>query len=159
MSGVLCTWQGLQSGVVFFLSAVYPLGKMPVCRVFNYLSCQGHACCQNAGLQQISGDLYRWPKSPPQTFSLCTRLIISFRVNWRDKLLWRYVLGSFFFFYLLFCLPVNEIYHRNKAYMIVYLFPESAKDIKDLNVIILGSERENSSSSRWRNNKQFRYVG
>lgn len=32
--------------------------------------------------------------------------------------------------------------------MIVYLFPESAKDIKDLNVIILGSERENSSSSR-----------
>lgn len=56
--------------------------------------------------------------------------------------------GVFFFFYLLFCLPVNEIYHRNKAYMIVYLFPESAKDIKDLNVIILGSERENSSSSR-----------
>lgn len=32
--------------------------------------------------------------------------------------------------------------------MIVYLFPESAKDIKDLNVIILGSERENSNSSR-----------
>lgn len=77
MSGVLCTWQGLQSGVVFFLSAAYPLGKMPVCRVFNYLSCQEHACCKNVGLQQVPGDLYRWPRSPSHTFSLSTGLIIS----------------------------------------------------------------------------------
>lgn len=75
MSGILCAWQGLQSEVLFFLSAAYPLGKMPVCRAFNYLSCQGHACCQNAGLQQISGDLYRRPRSS-HTISLCTRLII-----------------------------------------------------------------------------------
>lgn len=33
MSGVLCTWQGLQSGAVFFFSAAHPLGKMPVCSV------------------------------------------------------------------------------------------------------------------------------
>lgn len=77
MSGVLCTWQGLQSGVVFFLSAAYPLGKMPVCRLFNYLSCQEHACCKNVGLQQIPGDLYRRPRSPSHTFSLSTGLIIS----------------------------------------------------------------------------------
>lgn len=77
MSRVLCTWQGLQSGAVFFLSAAYPLGKTPVCRVFNYLSCQEHACCQNVSLQQIPGDLYRGPQSPAHTLISSIGLIIS----------------------------------------------------------------------------------
>lgn len=77
MRGVLCTWQGLQSGVVFFLSAAFSLGKMPVCRMFNYRSCQEHVSSQNAGLQHIPSHFYRWLRSPSHTFSLSTGLIIS----------------------------------------------------------------------------------
>lgn len=121
MSGVLCTWQGLQSGAVFFLSAAHPLGNMPVCRVFNYLSCQEHAYCQNVGLQQIPGDLYRWPRSP-HTFSLSTGLIISiihpkwgeFWVCARQRQITQqrasYGRGRVAFFgfgYFGFCLPAN----------------------------------------------------
>lgn len=118
MSGVLCTWQGLQSGAVFFLSAAYPLGKLPVCSVFSYLSCQEHAYCQNVGLQQIPGNLYRWPRSP-HTFSLSTGLIISiihpkrgeFWVCVRDKLHRKepamVEVGLLFWFWLLWVLSAS----------------------------------------------------